>query len=246
MRKFFGAGLPAVASAMLLAGCVSVSAPSPFTDFSADTARSVGSSYDLRLISTDETVCKVYKLTERPGGAVFYALSVTGGRAGRGGADAASMSVARVGDLAGSVVISRENADELAAFIDLVASAYTDGPRGETDAVLYDFAVVRDCVRSEMAVDSITSSGSKKDDTVTRRMKEFRDEEELVRVQLRSEEGGDVIVLAVAGYPENVGLDGLLSLKYALQEVRPAPAPEPEAETEEDAVRQSPDAGGES
>lgn len=230
MKKSFGTALATVA-AVLLASCASTPEASLFTDFTAKTARHINTSYDIQTVSTNDTICTVYRLTEQPGKHVFYALSDIGKKSNG----------VKVEELTGFAVITKENADALCSFIDQVADAYTEKGRGSDNAVLYDFAVVRDYTYHEMAVDSITTSG-KKDSIVTKSMKEFQEEDELVRIQLKTAENGDVILLAVSGYAQSVSLNELLTLKTALSETKPLPTqkaapvpdPAPVSESEEE------------
>lgn len=234
MKKFFGTVCTAFAASLLLASCASTPEASLFTDFTAKTARHVNASYDIHVISTEDTICKVYKLTEQPGKKTFYALSDVGKKSDG----------AKVAELTDFVVITKENADALCSFIDQVADAYAEKTRGSNDAVLYDFAIVRDYTYQEMTVDSITSRGSEKDSVVTKSMKEFQEEDEQVRVQLKTAESGDVIILAVAGYAQTVTPRELLTLKAALTETKPQPqpqiAPEPADDPEEQPSQELP------
>ena len=235
-KKFFGTALTAFAASLLVVSCASTPEASLFTDFTAKTARHINTSYDIHVISSEDTICKVYKLTEQPGKQTFYAISDIGKQTDG----------ARVADLTDFVVITKENADALCSFIDQVADAYAEKTRGSDDAVLYDFAIVRDYTYQEMVVDSITSRGSEKDNIVTKSMKEFQEEDELIRIQLKTAESGDVIILAVAGYAQSVSLRDLLTLKTALAEIKPLPpqpqiAPEPATEPEEQPLETLPE-----
>lgn len=231
-KKFFGTALTAVAAVLLAVGCASTPEAGLFTDFTAKTARHINTSYDIHVVSTEDTICKVYKLTEQPGKRIFYAISDIGKRTDG----------AQVAELTDFVVITKENADALCSFIDQVADAYAEKTRGSDDAVLYDFAIVRDYTYQEMVVDSITTSG-KKDSAVTKSMKEFQEEDELIRIQLKTAESGDVIIFAVAGYAQSVSLRDLFTLKTALSETKPLPqpqtVPEPATEPEEQSAQLS-------
>ncbi|MCH5291851.1 MAG: hypothetical protein J1D88_08890 [Treponema sp.] len=223
MKKFFGWGVSALFMALAFAGCASSSL---FTNFVAANARSILTSYDMQIVSTDDTICKVYKLTEKPGGTIFYAISDT---------DWTSDSM-NVEELSRFVVITKENAEALAAFIDQLQTSYRKEARSGngSEGVLYDIAIVRDYTYHAMTVDSITQANSfttsgvtgtantgyqsAYGNAVTKSMKEFSEEDELVRIQLKTTKRGDAIIFAVAGYEESVTLDEMLAFKHAISQ----------------------------
>lgn len=225
MKMFFGRSVPALFLAFVLAGCMSQHLL--FTDFTAENARGIITSYDVRLVSTNDTICKVYKLTEKTSGKTFYAISDTDWTSD-------NMNVEELSDF---VVITKENADDLTAFIDLLQTTYRKEARSGngSDGVLYDIAIVRDYTYHEMTVDSVTQANSfangstftygglantnyhsTTENAVTKSMKEFAEEDELIRIQLKTTAKGDVILFAVAGYAEPVTLDDMLAFKTAI------------------------------
>lgn len=235
MKKFIGLGASALIFTLLVVGCAT---ESRFTNFEARNARSINTSYDMLLVSNDDTISKVYKLTRKPDGRVFYAISEIDG-----GDD--DINAEELNDF---VVITKENANDLIAFINQVEAAYQKGERNGTDGVLYDIAVVRDYTYTAMTVDSITdvsqyssmnssaysysgSTGSNvrgygntnqygseytSGSAVSSSVKEFKEEDELVRIQLKTVENEDVIIFAVAGFAEEVEVEDLKTLRDAL------------------------------
>ena len=232
MKKFFGQSVFALSLALALASCMS-QPQTLFTDFAAENARSILTSYDMHIVSTDDTICKVYKLTEKPSERVFYAISDTDWNSD-------DMNVEELPDF---VVITKENAEALVAFIDQLQTSYRKEARSGngSEGVLYDIAIVRDYTYSKMTVDSIRQSnsstssssysyagayqnlagiqhnyGSINENAVTSSVKEFAEEDELIRIQLKTTTKGDVILFAVAGYAEPVTLDDMLAFKTAI------------------------------
>ena len=231
MKKILNLSIFSLILILILAGCVTTSY---FTDFTAQNARSINTSYDMLITSNEKSISKVYKLTSKTDGAVFYAISNTDWIENDINAE----------ELNDFVVITKDNAKDLIAFIDLIASTYQKKERKGNDGVLYDIAIVRDYTYKAMTVDGVTTSnsfgsasqssssgatgsnvigygssygyGSSSSTSVSKSMKTFEEEDELVRIQLKTVEDEDKIIFAIAGYAEVVSVEDLQTLKDAL------------------------------
>ena len=231
MKKILNLSIFSLILILILAGCVTTSY---FTHFTAQNARSINTSYDMLITSNEKSISKVYKLTSKTDGAVFYAISNTDWIENDINAE----------ELNDFVVITKDNAKDLIAFIDLIASTYQKKERKGNDGVLYDIAIVRDYTYKAMTVDGVTTSnsfgsasqssssgatgsnvigygssygyGSSSSTSVSKSMKTFEEEDELVRIQLKTVEDEDKIIFAIAGYAEVVSVEDLQTLKDAL------------------------------
>lgn len=233
MKRLFIFG--AFISIIALTGC---STTSSFTDFTAKYARSIETSYDMQLVSNESTVCKVYKLISKQDSKVYYAISEADYGWKSVNAEELNDFVVITKDNA------KDLSNFIDTITATYQSEKRNGQNGilYDIAIVRDYTYQAMTVDSITTSDSFTSGhgssysysgssgsndhgyGSKSSygssssfgSEVTKSMKEFAEEDELVRIQVKTVDNEDIIVFAIAGAEAKVSIEELQDFKAVI------------------------------
>ena len=204
------------AALFTLVGCMTESS---FTNFNPYTAKTVKNNYDILLVSNKDSLSKVYKLTSKEDGSVYYSVSAPVKWYVDDDVDAE--------DLEDFALITQENAQDVVDFITLLEGVYSKKDR-DGDGVFYDLRVLWSYTHFEYSeyggatstTTTVTESEGKKTSvskTKNTHLAEFDREAELLRIQLKTSDNEDVILYSVwNGESVEVDLEDLQTLKAAL------------------------------
>mgnify|MGYP006916126206 CR=1 FL=1 len=237
MRKLFFA--LSISVLFVFIGCESTDF-GDFTNFRPYMSQAINTSYDFQLISDQETVCKVYKLTEKGSGRIFYSLSEPMEWDDDDDEEEAEINAS---DLPRFTLITEQNAKDVINFITQIENTYSKDERKD-DGVLYDLRLVHSYTYYGWTTDAITSvntsttenrntnttdskgyrvssnsttgSSFTSETATTESYKELEANDIVLRIQLKTEENEDEIHLLVSGKSQEVDIEDLQGLKAVL------------------------------